>query len=134
MPPFPSPVNCVYSCNYPVTYTLICFLGTQVKREALPKLLNLLSPVAHSWDLFALQIGVPSTQISLIKVANPQTGPSYVIKCFTQALEWWEANHYNPVYEKMIDVLDPGPGKLTLVMNRALACELRKFMAEQQSE
>ena len=97
-------------------------------------LLNLLSPVACSWDLLAQQIGVPPAQISQIKVANPQTGPNYLHKCFAQALEWWVANHDNPVYEKMIDVLNPGPGRVTAIMNRALANELREFMAKQRGE
>ena len=105
-----------------------------MKKEALPKLLNLLSPVVHSWDLFAQQIGVPSTQISQIKEANPQTGPNYLYRCFTQALEWWVANHDNPVYESIINVLDPGIGKVTPAMNRALANELREFVAKQRGE
>ena len=105
-----------------------------MKKEALPKLLNLLSPAAFSWDLFAQQIGVPPAQIALIKVANPQTGPTSLYQCFTQALEWWQANHENPVYETMIGVLDPGNGKVTPVMNRALAKELREFMAKQRGE
>ena len=95
-------------------------------------LLNLLSPVACSWDLFAQQIGVHPAQISQIKEANPQTGPNYFCRCFAQALEWWVANHDIPVYETMIDVLDPGPGKVTAVMNRALANELREFMDKQR--
>ena len=104
-----------------------------MKKNALPKLLNLLSPVASSWDLFAQQIGVPVAQISLIMAANPQTGLNYLYmyKSFTQALEWWVANHNNPVYESMIAVLDPGIGKVTPVINRALASELREFMAKQ---
>ena len=97
-------------------------------------LLSLLSPVVCSWDLFVQQIGVPPAQISQIKAGNPQTGPNYLYKCFTQALEWWIANHDNPVYERMIAVLDPGPGKVTPVMNRALAKELREFVAEQRGE
>ena len=105
-----------------------------MKKEALPKLLRLLSPVACCWDSFALQIGVPPAHISQIKVANPQTGPNYLYQCFTQALEWWQANHENPVYETMIDVLDPGPGKVSPAMNRALANELREFMAKQRGE
>ena len=105
-----------------------------MKREALPELLNLLSPVAHSWDLFAQQIGVPAAQISQIKAENPQTGPNCLYRCFACALEWWETNHDNPVYERMIDVLDPGIGKVAPVMNRVLASELRGFMAKQQGE
>ena len=95
---------------------------------------HLLSPVACSWELFAQQIGVPVAQLSQIKVANPQTGPNYIYKCFTQVLEWWVANHENPVYETMIDALDPGPGNTSPVMNRALARELREFMAKQRGE
>ena len=87
-----------------------------------------------SWNLFAQQIGVPSDQITLIKATTPQSGPTYFYLCFIQALEWWEANHDNPVYEIMIDALDPGIGKVTPVMNTALASELREFMAEQQGE
>ena len=102
--------------------------------EALPGLLNLLSPVACSWDLFVQQIGVPPTQISQIRAANPQTGTNYLYKCFTQALEWWVANHDNPVHETMIEVLDPEIGKVTPVMNRALANKLREFMAKQRGE
>ena len=119
------------------SFIILCtllFSGTRVNKEALPKLLNLLSPVVCSWDLFTQQIGVPPTQISQIKVASPQSGPSYLYKCFTQALEWWVANHDNPVYESMIDVLDPGIGKVTPVMNRVLASELREFMAKHRGE
>ena len=105
-----------------------------MKREALPELLNLLSPVACNWDLFALQIGVPLTQIPQMKSANSRTGPPYLHTCLYLALEWWVANHDNPVYESMIDVLDPGPGKVTPVMNRALASELREFTAQQRGE
>ena len=105
-----------------------------MKNEALPQLLNLLSPVACSWDLFVQQIGVPPTQISLIKAASPQTCPNYLYRCFTQALEWWVANHDNPVYESMICALDPEFGQVNPVMNRALARELREFVAEQQGE
>ena len=105
-----------------------------MEKEALPKLLNLLSPVVHNWDLFVQQIGVPSDQISQIKAGYPQTGPSYLYRCFTQALEWWVANHDNPVYESMIDALDPGIGKVTPVMNRALARELREFTVKQRGE
>ena len=115
-------------------YCALLVLGTQVKKEALPKLLNLLSPVACSWDLFAQQIGVPLAQISQIKAANPQTGPSYLYTCFTQSLDWWKSNHDNPVYESIIDVLDPGIGKVTPTMNRALASEVREFMTKEQSE
>ena len=101
-----------------------------MKKEALPQLLNLLSPVAHNWDLFAQQIGVPPTQISQI-----QADSNYAVyKCLIRALEWWEANHDNPVYESMIAVLDPGIGKVTPVMNRALASKLREFMAKQRGE
>ena len=128
----------MYSCQHinivGSFYCTLLLLGTRVKKEALPKLLNLLSPVVHSWDLFAQQIGVPSDVISQIKVATPQTGRNYLYKCFTQALEWWVANHDNPVYKSMIDTLDPGIGKMTAVMNRALARELREFIANQQGE
>ena len=109
-------------------YSLV--LGKRVKKEALSELLNLLSPVAHNWDLFVQQIGVPPTQIADIKAATPQTGPSDLYKCFTQALEWWVANHDNPTYESMIGTLDPEFGKATPVMNRILASELREFMAK----
>ena len=105
-----------------------------MKKEALPKLLNLLFPIVYIWDLFALQIGVPPPQISQIKAATPQTGPNYLNRCFTQALEWWQSNHDNPVYEIMIDVLDPGIGKVTTTMNRALANEVREFMAKERGE
>ena len=115
-----------------IIHCTLLLLGTRVKKEALPKLLILLSPVVCSWDLFAQLIGVPPTQISQIKAVNPKTGPRYLYTCFTQALEWWEANHGNPVYESMIGVLDPGVGKVTPVMNRALASELREFMAKQR--
>ena len=99
-------------------------------KEALPRLLNLLSPVVHHWDLFAEQIKVPHYLILQIKAANPQTGPDYLYKCFTQALEWWIANHDNPVYETIIGVLDEVPA----VMNRALAKDLREFLAKQRGE
>ena len=100
--------------------------------EALPRLLNLLSPVACSWDLFVQQIGVPPAQVSHIRAVNPPTGPNYLFRCLTQALEWWVANHENPVYEGMINVLGPGPGCATPVMNRTLANQLRAFIAVQQ--
>ena len=103
-----------------------------MKEKVLPKLLNLLSPVVHSWALFARQIGVPVICISQIRAANPSTGPSYLYMCLSQALEWWVTNHHNPTYEEIIAILDPKKGQKTPVMNRALAREVRKFMAKQQ--
>ena len=103
-----------------------------MKEKALPKLLNLLSPIVHSWALFARQIGMPSTQISLIRAANPVPGPNYLYTCFTKTLEWWVNNHHNPTYEAIIAILDPKRGQTTPVMNRILAEQVRKFMAKQQ--
>ena len=102
-----------------------------MKEEALPELLNILYPVACNWELFAQQIGVPFDHISHIKAANPQAGPSY---CFSHALKWWQSNLDSPVYEIIIDVLDPGIGKVTPAMNRACAKEVREFMAKQSGE
>ena len=103
-----------------------------MKEKALPRLVSLLSPVVHSWASFAIQIGVPSVQVSQIRAANPQSGPSDLYICFTQALEWWVNNHHNPTYEAIIAVLDPEMGQTTPVMNRALASEVKRFMAKEQ--
>ena len=51
--------------------------------KALPKFLNILSPVVHSWTVFARQIGVPSSQISLIRAANPPAGRGIFIHVST---------------------------------------------------
>ena len=108
---------------------LLCtLLGTRVKEKALPELLNILYPVSCDWELFAQQIRVPFDHISHIKAANPQAGPSY---CLSQALKWWQSNHDSPVYEIIIDVLDPGIGKVTPAMNRAVAKKVREYMAKQ---
>ena len=103
-----------------------------MKEKALPKLLNLLSPIVRSWTLFARQIGVPVSQISLIRKVNPVSGPRYLYTCFTETLEWWVNNHHNPTYEAIIAILDPKRGQTTPVMNRTLARQVRKFMAKQQ--
>ena len=105
-----------------------------MKEGALPELLNLLSPVVHSWKLFAFQIGVPSDQISQIEAVKSSTNPTSLYTCLTQVLEWWRANHDNPTYEVIISCLDPKPGGATPVMNRALASDLREFVAKQQGE
>ena len=101
-----------------------------MKEGALPKLLHLLSPVAYSWGLFARQIGVPTVQISQIQAANPRTNPTSLYTSLTQVLEWWIANHHNPTYEVIISALDPKLGEITPVMNRALANQVREFMAK----
>ena len=105
-----------------------------MKKEALPRLVNLLSPVVHSWKLFAEQIGVPTSQVSQIRALafNAPTGPSYLYTCLYQALMWWVANHHNPTYEAIIAVLDPEMGQTTPVMNRYLASEVKRFMAKEQ--
>ena len=103
-----------------------------MEEKALPKLLNLLSPIVRSWTLFARQIGVPVSQISLIRKANPVSGPRYLYTCFTETLEWWVNNHHNPTYEAIIAILDPKRGQTTPVMNRTLARQVRQFMAKQQ--
>ena len=105
-----------------------------MKEEALPRLLSLLSPVVHSWRLFALQIGVPNVQISLIQAANPPTNPTSLYISLAQALQWWINNHDNPTYEVIISVLDPKLGEATSVMNRALASQVRGFMTKEQCE
>ena len=103
-----------------------------MKEEALPRLVNVLSPVVHTWEVFAVIIGVPSSQVSLIRAANPPTGPSHPYRCLSQALEWWVNNHDNPTYEAIIAVLDPEMGQTTPVMNRTLASEVKRFMAKEQ--
>ena len=110
------------------------FVGTRVKEEALPRLLSLLSPVVHSWRLFALQIGVPMVQIAQIQATNPPTNPTSLYMSLAQALEWWIANHHNSTYEVIISVLDPKLDETTPVMNRALAGQVRGFMAKEQGE
>ena len=126
--------NKINTCKY---IHLLCalILGTCVQEESLPRLLNLLSPVVHNWELFAQQLGVPSSQISQIKASNPTTGPSYLYICFSQTLEWWITNDDNPTYEAIIAILDPKRGQITPLMNGTLASKVKKFMAkEQQSE
>ena len=115
-------------------FPLLCTLlriGTQVKDEAFPELLNILYPVASKWELFVQQIGVPHVQITHIKAANPLADPSI---CLSHALKWWQSNHDSPVYEIIIDVLDPGIGEVTPAMNKAVAKKVREFMAKQQGE
>ena len=114
------------------TYLLLRTLGTRVEEKVLPKLVSLLSPVVHSWALFAMQIGVPLVQVSQIRAANPPSGPSDLYICFTQALEWWVNNHPNPTYEAIIAILDPEMGQTGPVMNRALASQVKRFMAKEQ--
>ncbi len=101
---------------------------------ALPSLLHLLSPVAHSWGLFAWQIGVPTAKISQIQAANPPTYHKSLYTSLTQALEWWTVHHHSPTYEVIISALDPKLGETTPVMNRALASQVREFMAKEQGE
>ena len=113
---------------------LLFFLGARVKKETLPRFLNLLSPVLHSWDLFVQQIGVPTDKISEINITNAHSGPNRLYMCFTQAMEWWVANHSNPTYEVIIAVLDPEMGQTTPVMNRTLAKEVKEFMTKEWSE
>ena len=68
--------------------------------------------ISHSGHriFFKLQIGVPADQISQIKAVNPATNPSYLY------------------------VLDPKYGETTPVMNRALASQVREFMAKELGE
>ena len=113
---------------------MFSFVGTRVKEGALPRLLSLLSPVVHSWRLFALQIGIPNVQISQIQAANPPTNPTSLYISLAQALQWWINNHDNPTYEVIISVLDPKFGEATPVMNKALASQVRGFMTKEQCE
>ena len=108
--------------------------GTCVRKETLPRVLNLLSPVLHSWDLFVQQIGVPTYKVSEIIAANANRGPNWLYTCFTQAMEWWVANYPSPLYEVIIAVLDPTMGQITPVMNRTLANDMRKFLATEWGE
>ena len=112
----------------------VSFSGARVKKETLPRFLNLLSPILHSWDLFVHQIGIPSDKIFEIKVTNANSGPNWLYICFTQAMEWWVANHSSPTYEMIIAVLDPEMGQTTPVMNRTLASQVKEFMAKEWSE
>ena len=105
-----------------------------MKEETLPRLLNLLSPIVHNWGMFALQIGVPPNQISQIRAVNPAANSSYLYTCLSQVLQWWIANHPSPTYEVFINVLDPKLGETTPVMNRALANQVREFMAKEIGE
>jgi hypothetical protein len=109
-------------------------LGVRVTEGALPSLLHLLSPVAHSWGLFAWQIGVPTAKISQIQAANPPTYHKSLYTSLTQALEWWTVHHHSPTYEVIISALDPKLGETTPVMNRALASQVREFMAKEQEK
>ena len=105
-----------------------------MKEGALSRLVNLLSPVVHSWSLFALQIGVPTVQISQIQATNPPTNPTSLYRSLTQALEWWIVNHHNPTYEVIISALDPKLGETAPVMNRVLAGQVRGLVAKEQGE
>ena len=109
-------------------------LGTRVEESALPRLLSILSPVVHSWSLFAQLIGVPSSQSTFIEAANPHPSSSYLFNCFSQSLEWWIANDHNPTYEAILAVLDPKRGQTTPLMNRDLAKQVKEFMAKEQGE
>ena len=102
-----------------------------MKKETLPRVLNLLFPVLHCWDTFVQQIGVPIHKVSEIKAANTNSGPSWLSKCFTQAMDWWVDNHSCPTYEVIIAVLDPEMGQTTPAMNRSLASQVKKFMAKE---
>ena len=105
-----------------------------MKKETLPRFLNLLSPVLHSWDLFVHQIGIPSDKIFEINRTNAHSGPNRLYMCLTQAMEWWVANHSNPTYEMIIAVLDPEMDQTTPVMNRTLAKQVKEFMTKEWSE
>ena len=120
-------VECVY-------IKILHFSGTYVKKETLPRVVNLLSPVLHSWDLFVQQIGVPTDKVYEIRAANANSGPNWLYMCLTQAMEWWVINHCNPTYEVIIAVLDPEMGQTTPVMNRTLATQVKEFMAKEWSE
>lgn len=112
------------------------FIGARVEESALPRLLRVLSPVVHSWSLFAKLIGVPSSQISSIEAENSHHTPcpSYLFNCFSQSLEWWVAHDRNPTYETILAVLDPKRGKPTSLMNGDLAEQVKEFMAKEQGE
>ena len=103
-----------------------------MKNEILPRLLTLLSPVIHSWDVFVQQIGVPADKVLEIKTANAHTSPSWLYTCLTEALRWWVANYSSPTYEVIIAVLEPEVGQTTPVMNRTLASEVKEFMAKEE--
>ena len=105
-----------------------------MKVETLPRLLSLLSPIVHNWGMFALQIGVHPDQISQIRAVNPATNPSHLYTSLSQVLQWWIANHHSPTFEVIINVLDPKLGETTPVMNRALANQVREFMAKEIGE
>ena len=121
------------TCQY-IVCSFFLLVGTRVRKENFPELSNLLSPVMDCWDLLVQQIGVPLDQISQIKLENPQSGTGYLYRCFTQSLKWWVDNHDSPVYESIIDILDPGSGKITPVMNKVLAGELKQFVTNQRGE
>ena len=97
-------------------------------------LLNLLSSVLHSWDLFVEQIGVPSTKVSEICTANIFT-PALIGFSHALSMRWesWVANCH-PTYEAIIAVLDPKPGQTNPVMNRGLVCDVKEFIAKEQGE
>ena len=105
-----------------------------MRKKTVPTVLNLLSPVLHSWDLFAQQIGIPMDKISEIQVTNANSGPNWLFKCFSQAMYWWVANDSSPTYEAIIAVLDPEMGQTTPVMNRTLASQVKELMAKEQGE
>ena len=105
-----------------------------MKEEALPRLVNILSPIVDTWAVFAIEIGVPWSQVSQITAANPptQSGLSTLYTCLFQALMWWVNNHRNPTYETIIAVLDPEGGQEATVMNGPLARQVKRFMADEQ--
>ena len=43
-------------------------------------------------------------------------------------------NHHNSTYEAIIAILDPKRGQATPVMNRALARQVKQFIAKQQQD
>ena len=103
-----------------------------MKNEILPRLLTLLSPVIHSWDVFVQQIGVPADKVLEIQTVNAHTSPSWLYTCLIKALRWWVDNYPNPTYEMIIAVLDPEVGQTTPIMNRTLASEVKEFMAKEE--
>ena len=60
------------ACNSQQRYTTMIplYLYKMKSGQVETMLLNLLSSVLHSWDLFVEQIGVPSTKVSEIHTAN----------------------------------------------------------------
>lgn len=77
--------------------------------------MNILNPISPDWDLFSRQLGVPKVEIAKIKAANTVGRPTEVIRCLTDAMDWWVENDPRPTYKKVIEVLKgPAIGKRKL--------------------